>query len=181
MLQRILVLLLWLPIVVACGNTDKEINDFLADKNLPTGNAENMVHVYKESGIITSKLYTPLFLDYSNRTNHPYSEFPKGIKIVTIDKNTKDSVTVTGDYAITYSKASMSSIKGNVKVINHKEKILLTTRQLYWDQAENYFFTDSPFLLKTPFDEVKGNGFESDSKLKNWIINNTQGTVSVQN
>ncbi len=67
-------------------NTQK-VRDFLADKNLPIGNAKDANHVYKDSGRITSKLITPLMLDFSNRKEHPYNEFPKGIKIINFEKN----------------------------------------------------------------------------------------------
>ena len=66
----------------SCSNNTQKVRDFLADKNLPTGTAKDAYHVYKDSGRITSKLITPLMLDFSNRKQHPYSEFPKGIKII---------------------------------------------------------------------------------------------------
>ena len=69
----------------SCGNNTKEVRDFLADKNLPIGIAKNIKNIYTDSGRVTSKLAAPLLHNYSNRENHPYSEFPEGIKIVTFD------------------------------------------------------------------------------------------------
>ena len=40
-----------------------------------------LAHVYRDSGRTTSKLYSPLLNDFSNRVNHPYNEFPEGIEI----------------------------------------------------------------------------------------------------
>ena len=57
----------------SCKNSSKEINDFLADQNLPIGIAENINHAYKDSGAITSRLIAPIFWDYSNRKLTPYS------------------------------------------------------------------------------------------------------------
>ena len=122
----------------SCSNNTQEVRDFLASKNLPIGVAKNAFHVYKDSGRITSKLMTPLLHDFSNRKKHPYNEFPDGIKIVNFEGN--DSVTITGNYALTYSKTSVSEITGNVIVLNHTEQSRLETEQLFWDQNTEYFF-----------------------------------------
>ncbi|MDB4297137.1 LPS export ABC transporter periplasmic protein LptC [Flavobacteriaceae bacterium] len=165
----------------ACKNSSKEINDFLADKNLPIGVSENMHHVYKESGKVTSRLTTKLLWDYSNRKLNPYSEFPKGVKIVSINKQTRDSITVLGNYAISFSTTSFSEIIGDVVITNHKDGVVLNADQMYWDQKENYFFTESAFTLFTKTDTLQGVGFESNSALDNWILNNTHGDFIVDN
>ena len=105
----------------SCTNDSKKVRDFLAEQNLPIGVAKDVHHVYKDSGRITSKLMTSILNDFSNRKNHPYNEFPKGIKIINFDKNSDDSTTVTGDYALSYSKTSISELNGNVIVVNHSD------------------------------------------------------------
>ena len=164
----------------SCSNDTKKVRDFLAEKNLPIGVAKNAFHVYKDSGKITSKLITPLLLDYSNRKEHPYNEFPKGIKIVNFENNGKDSVTITGNYAISYSKTSVSEIKGNVVVVNHTEKSTLKTSQLFWDQNSNYFFSEKPFVLTTPKDTIKGIGFEAKEDLSKWLSKNITGEIATE-
>ncbi len=163
----------------SCTNSSKEINDFLADQNLPIGVAESINHMYKDSGRITSRLIAPKLLDFTNRKLNPYSEFPEGIKIVTINKDTRDSVTVTGKYAISFSTTSFSEIIGNVVIVNHTNKVTLHADQMYWDQREGYFFTKTPFTLFTEKDTVHGVGFESDHHLENWILNNTNGNFII--
>lgn len=165
----------------SCTNDAKKVRDFLADKNLPIGVAKNGYHVYKDSGRITSKLKTPLLYDFSNRKEHPYNEFPEGIKIVTIEKNDVDSTTVTGNYALTYSKTSIAEIKGNVVVVNHTEKSKLVTDQLYWDQKLKYFFSEERFMLTTvEGDTVIGVGFECKQDLSRWIAKDTEGNLKVK-
>lgn len=159
----------------SCSNSTQEVKDFLATKNLPTGIAKNAFHVYKDSGRITSKLITPLLHDYSNRTNHPYNEFPNGIKIINFEG--KDSITITGNYALTYSKTSVSEIKGNVVVLNHSEKTKLKTEQLFWDQNTNYFFSEKPFVLMTLKDTIYGVGFECKEDLSKHLAKKTTGRL----
>ncbi|WP_299161234.1 LPS export ABC transporter periplasmic protein LptC [uncultured Tenacibaculum sp.] len=161
----------------SCTNTKKEVRDFLADKNLPMGTAKNIYHVHKDSGRITSKTKAPIFYDFSNRKSHPYNEFPKGIKIVSISKTGKDSTTITGNYALTYNKTKISEIKGNVVIINHTENSKLETNQLFWDQKEHYFFTEDGFRLTTPKSTINGFGFESKEDLTKWIAKDITGDV----
>ena len=70
-------------IFFSCTNDVKEVRDFLADKNLPIGEAFNINHKHTDSGRVDIKMKAPVMLDFSNRENHPYNEFPKGIKITT--------------------------------------------------------------------------------------------------
>jgi len=180
-IKSLLKCILITAIFSSCRNSSKEINDFLADQNLPIGLAEQINHVYKDSGKVTSRLIAPKLWDYTNRKLNPYSEFPEGIKIVTIDRITRDSVTVKGNYAISYDTTRFSEIIGDVVVVNHKNNVVLNSEQLYWDQKENYFFTESPFTIYTVKDTIHGVGFESDSGLNNWILNNTNGDFVVDN
>lgn len=159
----------------SCTNSTQEVKDFLATKNLPTGIAKNAFHVYKDSGRVTSKLITPLLYDFSNRKNHPYNEFPKGIKIVNFEG--KDSVTITGDYALTYSKTLVSEIKGDVVILNHKENTRLETEQLFWDQNTNYFFSEKAFTLMTLTDTINGVGFECKEDLTEHLAKKTTGKL----
>lgn len=161
----------------SCTNTSKEVKDFLANKNKPIGVVKKAYHVYKDSGKITSKLKAPLLLDFSNRKEHPYNEFPKGIKIIRINKNGKDSTTITGNYALSYNETGVSEIRGNVVIINHTQKTKLETNQLFWDQKEKYIFTEDGFRLTTTKDTINGIGFESKQDLTKWVAKDIMGDV----
>ena len=182
-MQRILkniVAIFLVAMFFSCANSVQEVNDFLADKNLPVGESVNVKHVYKDSGRIVFRLNTPLLYDFSNRENHPYSEYPKGIKLVTIDKKGIDSTTVTGNYAISYSKTSISELIGDVVIYNHTEKSELLTPQLYWDQKTNYVFTDKKFTLITEGDTIHGVGFESNMDLSGWVLKKISGNLKIK-
>tara|TARA_R110001632_G_scaffold2297_10_gene10103 strand:- start:12730 stop:13302 length:573 start_codon:yes stop_codon:yes gene_type:complete len=169
--------ILFTAMLFSCTNDSKTVRDFLAEKNLPIAVAKDAYHVYKDSGRITSKLITPLLNDFSNRKNHPYNEFPAGIKIINFENNGKDSTTVLGDYALSYSKTSISELKGNVVVINHTDKSRLETTQLFWDQKNKYFFTEKSFILTKVDDTVVGVGFESMENLKKYVAKKTNGNI----
>jgi LPS export ABC transporter protein LptC len=161
----------------SCANNTQQVRDFLASKNLPIGIAKQAQHVYKDSGRITSKLITPVRLDFSNRKEHPYSEFPEGIQIINFNKNGVDSVTITGNYARSYNKTRVSEIKGNVVVINHTEGSKLKTTQLFWDQNTSYFFSEKAFTLTTQKDTIYGIGFECKEDLSKHLAKKTTGKL----
>jgi len=165
-------------LLFSCTNDIKEIHDILEDKNLPIAIAENINLVYKDSGTITTKMRSPLLYDFSNRKNHPYSEFPKGIYITKIKENS-DSTSIKGDYAISFSKTNISEIKGNVEVTNYGKNYKLTTSQLYWDQQLHYFFSEKKFTFITATDTLYGTGFESSENLTNWHVKNNSGSIQV--
>ena len=117
--------------------------------------------------------------DFSNRTEHPYSEFPKGIVITTIDKN-GDSVVISGDYARSYNKTQVSELRNNVEIYNYAQKNRLLTSELYWDQKTHYFFTEKKFTFYTPTDTIYGTGFEASEDLKIWWVKNQTGVIHIK-
>lgn len=165
-------------LLFSCTNDIKKVHDFLADKNLPIGISTNINSVYKDSGIITTKIKSPLFNDFSNRESHPYSEFPKGIYITKIERN-GDSTTVTGNYAISYTKTEIAEIRDNVIVTNYAKQYTLYTPQLFWDQKQHFFITEKEFTLITPSDTLYGIGFESSEDLTNWHAKDNSGSLYV--
>jgi LPS export ABC transporter protein LptC len=170
-------MVLTIGMLFSCTNDSKKVRDFLADKNLPIGVAKDAYHVYKDSGRVTSKLITPLLHDFTNRKKHPYNEFPNGIKIINFSRKSKDSVTITGDYALSYTKTQVSEIKGNVVVVNHTENSRLETEFLNWDQKTAYFFSEKAFVLTTPTSIVRGVGFECKEDLSKHLAKNVIGDI----
>ncbi|PCH99443.1 MAG: LPS export ABC transporter periplasmic protein LptC [Flavobacteriaceae bacterium] len=166
-------------ILFSCKNNAKEVQDFLADKNLPIGITEKVHFVHTDSARVTMKMYTNLMLDFSNRRAHPYFEFPKGIKITTLERN-GDSVTIAGDYALRYLKTKVSEIKQDVVIRNYVQKLKLETSQLYWDENTNYFFTDREFTFYTKTDTIYGVGFESKDNLSEWWVKDIRGKATIE-
>ena len=166
-------------ILFSCKNNAKEVQDFLADKNLPIGITEKVHFVHTDSARVTMKMYTNLMLDFSNRRAHPYFEFPKGIKITTLERN-GDSVTIAGDYALRYLKTKVSEIKQDVVIRNYVQKLKLETSKLYWDENTNYFFTDREFTFYTKTDTIYGVGFESKDNLSEWWVKDIRGKATIE-
>ncbi len=152
----------------SCTNNAKEVRDILKHQNKPIGEARNIYHIYKDSGRIT------------NRKEHPYSEFPKGLEITVISNDGKDSTKIKGNYAITYSKTNVSEIRGNVVVTNYTKNVRLETNQLFWSQNRSYLFTEEAFRLTTPQGVMNGFGFEAKQDLSKWEAKDLKGSGNVK-
>lgn len=163
----------------SCGNDMKEVQDFLAEKNLPIGVASNVNLVHTDSGRVRTILISPVMHDFSNRKEHPYTLFPEGVKIISLDE-VGDSIILTADYSITYSKTSISEVRGNVVVENPAERTKLMTPQLFWDSKEHYIYTEKDFTLITRYDTIIGRGFESNEGLTKVNMKSIKGSVYVE-
>lgn len=162
----------------SCGNDLKEVQDFLAEKNLPIGVAKNIYSIQTDSGRVSTKLIAPVLNDFSNREEHPYTEFPEGLTVVTYDKK-GDSVVLIADYSITYSNTNISEIKNNVSITNYGDHSKLITDQLFWDGNEHYIYTEKKFTLITKSDTIYGQGFESNEDLTELNMKSVSGTIYV--
>ena len=163
---------------ISCTNDIKEVRDFLADKNLPIAVAKDINLIHTDSGILKTKLRAPLLNDYSNRNDHPYQEFPKGLELTSFQKN-GDSILISADYGKSYIKTNISEIIGHVEIVNFESKTRLTTEQLYWDQNLHYFFTEKKVRIISEKDTTFGIGFEANEDLSKATIKNTSGTLYV--
>lgn len=182
-IQKSIAVVLGTAMLFSCGNDIQEVRDFLADKNLPIGVAKNVYNIHTDSGRVDLKFTAPLLYDFSNRKEHPYSEFPEGVRIVSFDDK-NDSIVVVGDYAISYagtrnSNISIAEIRGRVQIENTRENRKLITEQLYWDQKMKYYFTEKPFTLYTATDTVHGIGFDAKEDLSQYTTSNNRGVVEV--
>lgn len=168
-----------MAMLFSCTNDAKEVRDFLADKNMPIGEAFNIDHRHTDSGRVNIKMRAPLMLDFENRAAHPYNEFPEGLKITTIEKN-GDSMVIEGDYARSYKRTSVSEIRGNVVIFNYADNTKLETEQIYWDQKTSYFFTEKRVTFYIKNDTIRGTGFEASEDLNSWWIKNQTGVIYVK-
>lgn len=158
----------------SCTNNSNEVRDLFLTKNQPVSTTIGVnPFVYKDSGRVTSKFITPLLEDFSNRVEHPYNRFPNGITLVSYSNNGLDSITIKGDFCLTYTKTLISILKGNVEIFNHTDQSKLLTEELFWDQNTDYLFSEKKFTLTSPDNVINGIGFESKKDLSKFLAKQT--------
>ena len=120
----------------------------------------------------TINLLAPLLKDYSN-FEFPYQEFPEGITLYFWDKENKS--TVTSDYAVQFKNTGIVDLIGNVKITT-SDSTIVKANQLYWDQANEWIFTNQPYqIIFADGSYNDGLQFDSNQEFTTFLSRNNQG------
>ena len=111
----------------------------------PIAEGKNINFKYTDSGKLVTNLLAEKLLDYSN-LDFPYKEFPSGIEVLFWNEKGEKS-TVTSDYAIQFDKTGLVDLRENVVLVT-ADSVVLKANQLYWDQKNEWVFTDQPYQIK---------------------------------
>lgn len=161
----------------SCQSNFKEIQKLNATDTFPSGIAEDFKLIYTESGNIKAILTSPLNKDFSNQ-DFPYQEFPKGIK-VDFYNETKDKSTVTADYGIMYGDTHLIDLRGNVVLQTHDGK-RLETPQLFWDEKNEWVFTEKNYTFTSPDLNMSGTGIDFDKDFNQVNSHNNSGSAIIK-
>jgi LPS export ABC transporter protein LptC len=171
-----IVTVLIVTMLFSCETNLKDVQKFNQSSFVPSGEADSINLKYTDSGKIKSILKSPKTLDYSNIKN-AFTEFPKGIIVTLFDANGK-TTTITANYAISYKKTDIIDLQGNVVIKSHDGK-KLETSQLYFDQKNEWFFTEKEFKYT---DEaggyLKGPGVDFSKDFKIFNMQKSSGEVN---
>lgn len=173
-LHKILCLPVLIVFLASCESNFKEVQRLNNVAFNAAMQAENINLKYTDSGKIKSILISPLMMDYSN-LEYGFKEFPKGVNVTLYDDNGQKTV-VLADYAITYDETKIIDMQGNVKITTGDGKVL-TTDQLYFDQKNEWFYTEKNFKFtdgQGGYLEGPGLDFSKDFKIFNMQRNSGQ-------
>jgi len=127
---------------------------------------------YTDSGKVTVNLLAPLLKDYSNY-NFPYQEFPEGIVLYFWEDDNKS--TITSDYAIKYEATGLVDLRSNVKIVS-SDSTVVTANQLYWDQKNEWIFTNQPYQIMFADGSYNdGEQFDSNQEFTTFMSRKNQG------
>lgn len=129
----------------ACESNYKNVKKMNLSDGAPVAEGVNINFKYTDSGRLVTNLLADKLLDYSN-LNFSYKEFPEGIEVHFWNEKGEKS-TVLADYAIQYDKTEIVDLRNNVKIFT-ADSIELNANQLYWDQKNQWVFTDQPYTIK---------------------------------
>ncbi|WP_313807411.1 LPS export ABC transporter periplasmic protein LptC [Flavobacterium sp.] len=169
-------MVLLLTSLFSCESNFKDVQKINKITFTPTGEADTVNLKYTDSGKVKAILESPKLLDYSS-IKYPFTEFPKGIHVTLYDDNGQQSHVVS-DYAITYAKTDIIDLQGNVKITSHDGKVL-ETEQLYYDQKNEWFFTEKHFkYTDAAGGYLEGPGVDFSKDFKVFNMQNSQGEVT---
>ena len=144
-------------LLFGCESNFREVQKINYSEFVPNGEADNFNLKYTDSGRIKSILVSPKMLDYSN-IEFPFTEFPKGIHVTMYDSKGKRTF-ISSDYAVMFKGADLIDLQKNVKISNETNQ-LLETSQLYYDQKNEWFFTEKKFKFTDPKGISYGEGID---------------------
>ncbi|NJY63670.1 LPS export ABC transporter periplasmic protein LptC [Salinimicrobium sp. CDJ15-81-2] len=170
-----IVTILFVTMLFSCEGNLKGVQQMEMPEDAPQAIGEGINLKYTDSGKVVATLKSEKMRDFSNK-NFPYREFPNGLMVEFYDEERKKN-TVTANYGVIYNDTGLIDLQGNVVVIT-SDSTELTADQLYWDQTNNWVFTDHPNTIKFKNGaRNKGQGFDSNQEFTNF---RSRSNVGVQ-
>lgn len=164
----------------SCKNKMEDVRAVTNIESYPDLMSENIELMYSDSARVMLKVSAPKVLRYENEEN-PYTEFPKGIKVIFYDNAGDIDATITSQYAIYTEKDDLWHATKDVVAINHKENKILNTEELFWNMEEERIYSDKHVRITSDEEIVYGKGFESDQSFDNWTIKGIENSsISVE-
>jgi len=148
------------------------------DGKFPDESMRNIEIIASEEGQITFTLYAPVMNKYYG--DNPYTDFPEGITVTSYTNGKKQSI-LTADYAIDEERAERMEAHRNVVIVDLIKEESILTEKIIWDKMNKRIFSDVEVTqIKADGTINKGDGFESDEKFTNYVIENPRGEFLVE-
>ena len=149
--------------MISCESNFRDVQKMGFAEFSPSGDADDINLKYTDSGRITANLISPKMLDFAT-VAYPFTEFPKGIHLTLYDKNGKQTF-VDSKYAVSHKTTNIIDLQLDVKISNQNGE-LLETEQLYYDQKNEWFFTEKKFKFTSPKGVSYGEGIDFSKDFK---------------
>ncbi|WP_394759476.1 LPS export ABC transporter periplasmic protein LptC [Flavobacterium sp.] len=175
-LKKVMLLMVTALFFISCESNINEIRKSNVVEFNPVGEAKDFNLKYTDSGKIKAILISPQMLDYSH-LEFPFTEFPKGIDVTIYDEQGNKSF-VTSNYAISYTNSNLIDLSGKVKVTTHDGK-MLETEQLYYDQKNEWFFTQKTYKFTDKGNVIDGLGIDFSKDFKTLDTQGITGVYSI--
>ena len=176
---RSIAVLISMAMLFSCNNDMRNLQQLSIQKKFPQGEAFDFKLVYTDSTKVVAVVTSKLNKDFTNQ-RMPYSEFPEGVKVEFYDQARHKNI-VEANYGIIYPSSDMVELRDNVVLTTYDGKKLKTS-QLFWDQKEDWIFTDREFSFT---DETKGTvtngiGMDFDKKFSTVKAHKTTGILAIE-
>ena len=173
-------LLILLGIVACNTNTDStEKISAVGDRvKTPRLHATEITTIISDSGITRYRISAPCWNIY-DRAIPPYWEFPKGIHLERFDPALKVDANIHSQYAKFNENEQIWELRGKVRAINLQGE-LFETEQLFWNQRQERFYSDTLIKITQATRIITGIGFESNQNMTKYQIKRPQGIFPVK-
>lgn len=168
-------LLTLLGVFAACQNDLSKVKEIEMKQKEDIEVTKQAEIIYSDSAHVKAKLTTPIL--YHHKSNNPYYEMPKGIKVIFFDKDLKQTSTVVSDYAIRKENQKIVELKKNVVATNAEGKTFKSD-ELIWDENLKRFYSNKLVTINTGGNLITGPGFWSNEDFSYYEIRQGSGTFN---
>ncbi|MDB5025329.1 MAG: lptC [Mucilaginibacter sp.] len=178
---------LFLPVAIAgialitgCENDLKDLKKISASEvNKPVEKYTGVDVIYSDSAKVKAHMTAPLMINH--KVKKPYTEMPKGVKVIFYDNNLVESSTITADYAVRRDVEKTIELRKNVVGTNAKGDTF-TSDELIWDENTKQIHSNKLVHIKMADGSITdGSGFTSDENFNHWILTQGTGIIHVNN
>jgi len=164
----------FLFLIASCNNDKPDKIRAIVDRSkLPKLHATEITTIISDSGITRYRISAPRW-DIYDKSSQPYQEFPEGIYFEKFDVNMKVDANITSKYARFNENEQLWELKGNVRAMNLQGE-LFETQQLFWNQRQQKFYSNTSIKITQATRIITGIGFESNETMTHYMIKNPQG------
>lgn len=162
----------------ACSKDKPDTIAAIVDRSsLPRLHAAEITTVISDSGVTRYRISAPQWNVY-DKASQPYWEFPDGIHFEKFNLNLKVDANIHARYARFNENEQLWELKGKVRSTNLQGE-LFETEQLFWNQREERFYSDSLIKITQKSHIITGIGFESNQSMTRYLIRQPQGIFPV--
>jgi len=166
--------LICLTFIASCSNDKPDKIGAIVDRTkLPRQHVTDFTTIISDSGITRYRISASRW-DFYDKAIQPYQEFPDGIYLEKFDENMKVDANIQSNYARFNENDQIWELRGKVRAMNLQGE-LFETQQLFWNQRQARFYSDSLIKITQATRLIIGTGFESNESMTRYIIKKTQG------
>jgi LPS export ABC transporter protein LptC len=175
------VLIAGMGLLTGCENDLKDLKKISASEvNKPVTSYTDVDVIYSDSAKVKAHMTAPLMLDY-DKVEKPYTEMPKGVKVIFYNAELQETGTITANYAIYHKKEKIILLRKNVVGTNVKGETF-SSDELIWDQNTKQITSNQVVHVRmSDGTALDGTSFTSDEGLNHWKFGQANGTISVKN
>lgn len=185
--KRIFFWLGFLLVAAGCNNNIIDPNVKLGRKDVVPEEATKVNFFLSEGAKIKGKLTAPFMLRYQ-RTDSPYTEFPRSLHVdfyqdsaTKTDPRLKDSAIIESILDARYGKYLQQQdkvyLRDSVVVKNILKGDTLKCKELWWDKQTEKFYTADSVRIYQKDKIMYGTGMEADQNFRWYTIKHLTGTM----
>ena len=168
-------LILGLCLVILACNQRKELIDLPLYEG-PLSSMDSAITQMSDSGIVVMQLETALQNNFENGDR----EWPQGFYIEWYNSRGQVTSYFSANYVYFTKADNLYRAEGKVVVKSFVKQDELNTEELYWNQAEEKFYTDKFVTINSEGEVHTGEGMESNQDFTAYRILKPNGTFTLE-